>query len=171
MRHAATHDFLTGLANRALLAPEFERLRSQCPMTVVCIDLDGFKSVNDGHGHAAGDELLQQVAQRLLGGCKEDDVVFRLGGDEFAVLMPNIPLLDADWHCRRLSWILSQPYLLSGAKVVIGASFGIADVTNASRESCEEVLRRADRALYEAKASGRGTVVASTPYELSVAVG
>jgi diguanylate cyclase (GGDEF)-like protein len=171
MRHAATHDFLTGLANRALLAPEFERLRSQCPMTVVCIDLDGFKSVNDGHGHAAGDELLQQVAQRLSGGCKEDDVVFRLGGDEFAVLMPNIPLLDADWHCRRLSWILSQPYLLSGAKVVIGASFGIADVTNASRESCEEVLRRADRALYEAKASGRGAVVASTPYELSVAVG
>ncbi|WP_162718069.1 diguanylate cyclase domain-containing protein [Rhizobium sp.] len=171
MRHAATHDFLTGLANRSLLAPEFARLSSARPMTVVCIDLDGFKSVNDRHGHAAGDELLQQVAARLQGGCKEDDIVFRLGGDEFAVLMPHISLADAEWHCRRLSSILSQPYPLSAGKVVIGASFGIAEVTNGGGESCEVALRRADQALYQAKGTGRGNVVSATANDLALAVG
>lgn len=171
MRHAATHDFLTGLANRSLLAPEFARLSSARPMTVVCIDLDGFKSVNDRHGHAAGDELLQQVGARLKDGCKEDDVVFRLGGDEFAVLMPHISLADAEWHCRRLSSILSQPYPLSAGKMVIGASFGIADVTSGGGETCEEALRRADQALYQAKGTGRGNVVSSTANDLALAVG
>lgn len=159
MRHAATHDFLTGLANRSLIASEFLRLSAAGGMAVACLDLDGFKGVNDKHGHAAGDELLRQVAGRLQKWCRHNDVVFRLGGDEFAVLMPLMPAGEAEWRCRQLSSALSKPYLLDGAEVVVGASCGLIQVTAGACDGCDAALRRADEALYEAKARGRGQVV------------
>ncbi|MDM9622634.1 diguanylate cyclase [Rhizobium sp. S96] len=162
MRHAATHDFLTGLANRSMIATEFARLSSAGSLTVACLDLDGFKSVNDRYGHAAGDELLKQVAARLRAGTRQDDMVFRLGGDEFAILMPSVPLGEAEWRCRQLSSLLSQPYVLDGIEASVGASFGLGEVPPGAGESCDDALKRADGALYAAKAKGRGTVVASS---------
>ncbi|CAN7626395.1 diguanylate cyclase [Rhizobium sp. LjRoot98] len=161
MRHAATHDFLTGLANRSLVAPEFERLSANGSVIVACIDLDGFKLVNDTHGHAAGDELLRQVAGRLRAGCLDSDVVFRLGGDEFVILMAGVPLREAEWRCRQLSSALSQSYSLGHTVAVVGASFGVEEIVAGSAESCDAALRRADEALYLAKAKGRGKVVAA----------
>ncbi len=85
--------------------------------------------------------------------------------------MPRISLHDAEWHCRRLSFNVSQPYRLSEGNVVIGASFGIAEVPLGSGETCDEALRRAGQALYHAKATGRGKVVLSAAYALARAIG
>lgn len=158
MRHAATHDFLTGLANRALLEPEFCGQAARGPLTVVCLDLDGFKGVNDTHGHAMGDELLKVVAARLRTGIRDSDRLFRLGGDEFAILMPQTALSDAADTCRRLAASVALPVSLSKATVTIGASFGIHDVTD-SATTCDKALQAADAALYKAKSRGRGCVV------------
>jgi diguanylate cyclase (GGDEF)-like protein len=162
MRHAATHDFLTGLANRSLLEPKFKRFGEIGDLAVVCVDLDGFKAVNDRHGHAAGDELLKQVASRLQAGCRANEVVYRLGGDEFAVLIPSVSRSEVELRCRGLSSSLAQPYQLGEACVSISASFGFTQASKAGSETCDEALRRADRALYQAKASGRGVVVESS---------
>lgn len=160
MRHAATHDFLTGLANRSLVASEFARLSQQGHLTVACLDLDGFKAINDSHGHAAGDALLKAVAARLRAACQERDVVFRLGGDEFAVLMPAISLAEAEMRCRQLCVLLSEPYIVDDGVMIIGASFGLSSVTGAET-SCDEAFRCADEALYRAKGEGRGKVMTS----------
>lgn len=160
MRHAASHDFLTGLANRSMLQPRYGALVERGPVSVVCIDLDGFKGVNDAYGHAVGDELLKAVAERLRAGVRENDRLFRLGGDEFAIMMPGLPLKEAEKICRRLALTLAQPIALSGGEVLIGASFGIRQVEN-RQTTCDDALKSADTALYRAKAGGRGEVVVS----------
>ena len=159
MRHAAAHDFLTGLSNRTTIEAQFSRLSEIGNVTVVCLDLDGFKAVNDRHGHAAGDEVLRQVAQRLRSSTRHDDIVFRLGGDEFAILMPSTTQVEAELSCRRLSLLLGQPYDLDHIEARIGASFGIDHAGSVSGRSCDEALKRADEALYAAKSIGRGSVV------------
>lgn len=159
MRYAATHDFLTGLPNRAMLEGEFKRLAVPGDLVVACLDLDGFKGVNDRYGHAAGDELLKQVAERLKANGRENDVAFRLGGDEFVVFMPASSLEGAEWRCRKLSSHLSEPYFVQGAEVVIDASFGLSDIQSNALNTCDQALKQADTALYAAKARGRGTVV------------
>ncbi|MDE1995451.1 MAG: GGDEF domain-containing protein, partial [Rhizobiaceae bacterium] len=161
MRHAATHDFLTGLANRALLEPEFRTLAEKESLMVVCVDLDGFKGVNDSHGHAMGDELLKVVASRLRTGTRETDRLFRLGGDEFAILMPNISMAETEEVCRRLSASLSQPIALPKCEISIGASFGISQVADKAA-TCDTALGAADGALYDAKSLGRGSVVTAS---------
>jgi diguanylate cyclase (GGDEF)-like protein len=160
MRHAATHDFLTGLANRALLEPEFRSLSKKGPLAVICLDLDGFKSVNDTYGHAAGDELLKVVASRLRTEMRGADRLFRLGGDEFAIFMPGISATAAEKICRDLSISLSRPIALSKGEVSIGASFGIRLVEK-GETSCDTALGAADAALYHAKASHRGSAIIS----------
>lgn len=161
MRHAATHDFLTGLANRALLEPEFRMLAEKGPLAVACIDLDGFKAVNDTHGHAAGDELLREVAARLRAGTRKTDRLFRLGGDEFALLMPGIATDEAAQLCRQLAFQLSKPIALPACSATIGASFGISELLDRST-NCDDALKAADAALYRAKAAGRGGVVTAS---------
>ncbi|MDM9628699.1 diguanylate cyclase [Rhizobium sp. S152] len=158
MRHAATHDFLTGLANRALLDAEFTEQAAAGELVVVCLDLDGFKAINDTHGHAIGDELLKVVASRLVSSKRDADRLFRLGGDEFAILMPDISAMEADAACRRISALLSKPMSIAGCTVAIGASFGLTRVAN-PETGCDAVLKAADRALYEAKSLGRGSIV------------
>lgn len=161
MRHAATHDFLTGLANRSLVASEFARLSQQGNLTVACLDLDGFKAINDGYGHGAGDEVLKAVAARLRSGCHERDVVFRLGGDEFAVLMPSVAFAEAENRCRQLCALLAQPYSVNATLMDVGASFGLSGVIE-GEVSCDAALRRADEALYRAKVEGRGKIMTAT---------
>lgn len=154
MRHAATHDFLTGLANRTLVSTEFTRLSQQGPLIVVCLDLDGFKAINDRFGHADGDDLLKQVAERLRAGCDEDDICFRLGGDEFAVMMPRVSEEQAEIRCQQMAALISKPYEVHGTIMTVGASYGMSSVL-AGENSPDPVFKRADEALYIAKRSNR----------------
>lgn len=160
--HLAHHDALTGLPNRILfqerLGAAFEQVQQSGHLfTLLCLDLDGFKAVNDTLGHAAGDELLRQVAQRISNCLCENDVLARLGGDEFAILqgVPQHPE-DADALARRIVGRLNEPFVILSQKVTIGVSIGIA-VAPSNGTSPDLLLRNADLALYRAKASGRRT--------------
>jgi diguanylate cyclase (GGDEF)-like protein len=156
MRHAAAHDVLTGLANRSRIEIEFAAMAASGEVTVVCLDLDGFKGVNDRHGHAAGDELLETVAAKLRAGTRQDDRIFRLGGDEFAIFMPRTSVDEAETICWRLSKAISAIVQLSACEVSIGASFGISGL---AAHTCDMALSAADEALYIAKSLGRGKVM------------
>lgn len=163
MAHAATHDVLTGLANRALLDSVYDEEAAMGALVVACLDLDGFKGVNDTYGHAVGDDLLRAVASRLRADARKEDRLFRLGGDEFAILMPAITLADAEAACRKLGEALSAPFYLPGAyppghRIEIAASFGLCHVTDRAT-TCDAAFRAADDALYTAKSLGRGRVV------------
>ncbi|KQS64568.1 hypothetical protein ASG39_11495 [Rhizobium sp. Leaf371] len=163
MAHAATHDVLTGLANRALLDRTYDTEVDRGTLVVACLDLDGFKGVNDTYGHAIGDDLLRAVASRLRATARKEDRLFRLGGDEFAILMPSITLTEAEAACLRLGEALSAPMYLPGAyppghRIEIAASFGLCQVMDGST-TCDAAFRAADDALYTAKSLGRGRVV------------
>lgn len=157
----ARHDALTGLANRVRLHESMEallpRLSRNSTAAVLCLDLDGFKSVNDTLGHPKGDELLRQVAKRLRENTRETDLVSRLGGDEFAVLQADADQpTDAAVLAERLVEVLRVPFVLTGEHCVqIGTSIGV--VLADANSTTDELLRSADIALYRAKASGRGS--------------
>ena len=155
LEFAATHDSLTGVANRAALYAAIEAVtatRARLP-TLLMVDLDRFKLVNDGHGHAVGDAVLSTVAQRLRQHVRHDDVVARLGGDEFAIMVPNVDRTQAVDLAQRLRRCLEQPLLVCGRHVSQTVSIGIADGGNAT--DLTDLLVRADRALYAAKHQGR----------------
>jgi diguanylate cyclase (GGDEF)-like protein/PAS domain S-box-containing protein len=148
-------DPLTGLANRVLFADRLEHAversrRSRVRMAVLFIDLDRFKSVNDSLGHAAGDELLRQAAERMRRAVRPADTIARLGGDEFTVLCEDLATVnDAGWVADRLSDALEQPFELLGATTRIGVSIGIA-IAEAT-DSAETLLAKADAAMYRTK--------------------
>ncbi len=151
--HRALHDPLTGLANRTLLYQRIGALPAATPDRRDCLiylDLDGFKAVNDAYGHAAGDELLRQVAARMTALLRPDDVCARLGGDEFAVLCPATGRQQADAIATRLREAVGRPYTLDGhAVVVISAATGVS-VADRVRPP-DQWLREADARMYEAK--------------------
>jgi diguanylate cyclase (GGDEF)-like protein len=159
--HMARHDALTDLPNRLMLREHMERVlahvRRGGSAAVLCLDLDGFKGVNDALGHSAGDELLRLVAARLRERVRDVDLVARLGGDEFAVVLDTAEhAADTAALAESLVAALREPFEMQGQQIVIGTSIGIAlaqdpDVT------AERLLRDADIALYRAKAGGRGT--------------
>ncbi len=162
LEYQAFHDSLTGLANRELFIDRVaHRLRQREPEdragTLLFIDLDGFKAVNDRFGHARGDALLGAVADRLRDAVRPGDTAARLGGDEFAVLLEAIhdPEVMAG-VARRLHAALEQPYDLQGSPIEVGASIGMVDLQDA--EDAESALQLADAAMYRAKARGRGRV-------------
>ncbi|WP_019676078.1 transporter substrate-binding domain-containing protein [Arsukibacterium perlucidum] len=160
MRYMATHDDLTGLANRNLLKERIEQAveqhRSQNEiLAVLFLDLDGFKEVNDLHGHAAGDELLLKFAGVLQGCVRTSDTVARLGGDEFVVLLTALLHSDdAAIVAEKILYQLSQPLQLTFGEVRLGASIGIAifphDATSSS-----DLLKQADKQMYLAKQQGK----------------
>jgi diguanylate cyclase len=160
-RHQAMHDPLTGLYSRLmfneLLAQAVEQsLRATAPMGLLLVDLDDFKSVNDGHGHHVGDELLKEVARRMRAALRGGDVLARLGGDEFAVLLRDLPdeqaaLAVAD----KLLQGIAQPWRLQHHELFPGGSIGIVFLPRDGHDSAT-LLRRADMAMYRAKDAGRG---------------
>ena len=154
----ATHDQLTGLANRRLFHSRWQQSLGEAggPTTLLYIDLDGFKPVNDTLGHDAGDSVLVEVAERLRRLVRAGDVVARLGGDEFAIILPWTDAATADAIAQRLVAELAEPFHLDVRPVSIGASVG--GVTAAPNADPEAELRRADTAMYAAKAAGRGRV-------------
>lgn len=151
--HRATHDPLTGLANRALFNERLER--SALPLSLLALDLDRFKHVNDTLGHEAGDDLLRQVAQRLAAIVGSSGMVARLGGDEFMVLVPGTvdEALLADL-AGRIVGAIAEPFRLGPHEANIGVSVGIATALTDERD---DLISRADFALYDAKESGRNT--------------
>jgi diguanylate cyclase (GGDEF)-like protein len=160
---AARYDSLTGLANRSRLFSVLGRILARCPDTdcvgVLYVDLDGFKEVNDTHGHATGDHVLAAVANRFTDAVRPGDVVGRIGGDEFVVVCPTCDGVDETTAVgQRLVDVLNEPITLTGGVTVrVGASVGA--VVTGRTSTPDEALRAADLALYEAKGRGRGEVV------------
>lgn len=166
LTHQAFHDPLTGLANRALFVNRVTQAlasaqRADGLVTVLFIDLDDFKKVNDGLGHSAGDDLLRQVTERLTGAVRAGDTVARLGGDEFAVLLVDAGDADAERAAGRMLASVNVPVALGEAEVTVGASIGIASARG--DVITEDLLRRADLAMYAAKGQGKGCVAVYDP--------
>nr|WP_218860044.1 EAL domain-containing protein [Petropleomorpha daqingensis] len=148
-------DALTGLANRTLLVEETSRLlqHRRGVVSVLVLDVDDFKDINDTRGHSTGDRLLVAVAGRIAGCVRPEDTVARLGGDEFAVVVAGGPRTARTVATRVLA-SLADPVSVDGRTLVVSASIGIADTTTAER-SAETLLRNADLAMYLAKAQGK----------------
>jgi len=156
------HDGLTGLPNRAMLRERLDDLlvltrRSGQKVAVLCIDLDGFKVINDALGHGVGDRLLCGVSKRLRSSLREEDFIARLGADEFVVIQQGIARPeDAGLTAQRLIDVIGEPYLIEGHTVVVTASAGIA-IAPGDGDSADTLLKNADLALSRSKAAARGT--------------
>jgi diguanylate cyclase (GGDEF)-like protein/PAS domain S-box-containing protein len=159
--HQAFHDSLTSLANRALFKDRvdhaLQRTKRQTPsVAVLFLDLDGFKEVNDSLGHAAGDRLLIQVAERLHSCVRPSDTVARFGGDEFAVLIEDASDdIDVVQVADRVLEGLRQPFEVNGRELHVRGSMGIARMES-DVDGADQLLRNADLAMYRAKAAGQG---------------
>ncbi|WP_433202795.1 putative bifunctional diguanylate cyclase/phosphodiesterase [Dactylosporangium sp. CS-047395] len=167
LQHQATHDTLTGLANRAgfsvIVEQALDRAAADTQAAVLLIDLDDFKEVNDTLGHAVGDDVLVAVAQRLRAAVRgnDGDVVARLGGDEFAVLLRHAPGGDADRAAERVLALLAPPVSAAGHHLLVHASIGVAPARPG--DDLGTLLRKADIAMYAAKDRGKGNSVGYTP--------
>jgi len=166
--HIAFHDALTGLPNRLLLADRMRQAiavarRTGKQVAVCYLDLDGFKQVNDVHGHDAGDELLVEIGHRLAAALRTDDTAARVGGDEFVVLLTMIEhRIDWEHVVERLVKSISAPIPLAcGAKVSVGTSVGVALAPNDGVEA-SALLTKADQAMLRAKRAGKGRVELAT---------
>ncbi|MGZ8744454.1 MAG: diguanylate cyclase domain-containing protein [Nocardioides sp.] len=150
----ATHDPLTGLANRALLFDRLELLLGQrqgAGVAVAFLDLDGFKPINDQHGHRTGDQVLVEVAERLRATVRNGDVVARIGGDEFVVVGEADDADTALGMGERLAAAVSGMTEISGAVVRVSASVGVAYVGRDDDSGADDILSRADAVMYEVK--------------------
>jgi len=163
--YLAYHDSLTGLPNRMMLQEHLELAlararRNRGSVALMFIDLDDFKLVNDGLGHAAGDELLCQVAARLRRQVRESDTLARQGGDEFLILLGDLddePTLRAVAAAEHIAEAIREPFRLGGTEFDIGASIGIS-IFPVDAHDADTLLEHADSAMYDAKAAGRGGV-------------
>jgi diguanylate cyclase (GGDEF)-like protein/PAS domain S-box-containing protein len=157
----AHHDALTGLPNRVLLADRLHQAmvharRRQQRLTVVYMDLDGFKSVNDQHGHETGDQLLMALANRIRHTLREGDTLARIGGDEFVAVLqdlsdmsPSLPIL------QRMLTAAAQPVILGSLAVQVSASLGVTTYPQTEDVDADQLLRQADQAMYQAKLAGK----------------
>ncbi|HYF45488.1 MAG TPA: EAL domain-containing protein [Acidimicrobiales bacterium] len=164
LEHRSLHDPLTGLANRALFADRValahrRHLRFGKGLSVAFVDLDDFKTVNDALGHAAGDELLRRVAERLTTRFRATDTVARVGGDEFAVLLDEASsIADAETLAAEIVELFEEPFEIAGRRLRVGASVGIAPMATGRDDArdVEELVADADLAMYAAKQAGKG---------------
>lgn len=165
----ANHDVLTGLPNRSLLMDRLSQAvlqakRHDCWVTVVFLDLDNFKSINDNLGHNAGDELLKAVAARMTGCLRSTDTIVRLGGDEFVIVLPDLPKSTdiISEKLQKLRSAIAETLCLDGHDVHVTASIGIANFPNDGTDS-DTLLANADAAMYRAKELGRDNFQFYTP--------
>lgn len=163
--YLARHDTLTGLANRTEFNDVIATVMSFPPsreVALLCLDLDGFKAVNDSYGHGVGDALLRDVAQRIKGAVRDGDLVARLGGDEFIVLLKDAGGARATSAAGRIVDSFSVPFKMGDIVTRIGVSIGIA-LAPTDGHAPDELYRNADLALYRAKSGGRGTWILFDP--------
>lgn len=168
LAYRANYDALTGLPNRTLFMDRLSHAlvqahRQETLVALMFLDLDGFKAVNDTFGHATGDILLQQVAQRLQDCLRDGDTVARLGGDEFTVILEGLRQSgDATTVAEKMLEVLSWPFYLAEQEIQCGVSIGIAFYPEHD-EGGDSLLRRADAAMYQAKSQGRRGICLYTP--------
>jgi diguanylate cyclase (GGDEF)-like protein len=161
----AHHDMLTGLPNRALLSDRLQQLlvqarRKESTIGLLFLDLDGFKDINDTHGHEAGDDVLRQVAHRFASIVRASDTLARVGGDEFVLLLNDLgdhAAEGAEIVARKCIDALKTPFSVSGTDCSVGVSIGI--VLGNGKSAADALLIAADHAMYEAKKAGRGRYV------------
>jgi diguanylate cyclase (GGDEF)-like protein len=164
MRHAATHDSLTGLTNRgeilAMLERELERARRERkPVAVILCDVDHFKNVNDTLGHLFGDEALREIGRRLRAQLRVYDGVGRYGGEEFLMVLPSCDLPNALLRANELREIIANtPVVCSGEERLITMSMGVAVSACEGKNEVEMLLNQADAGLYKAKEKGRNRI-------------
>ena len=170
LAHVALHDPLTGLPNRTLLMENLHRLLRARPREdaiyagLLFLDLDNFKLINDSLGHRAGDQLLQQVAQRVSAVLRRGDVFGRLGGDEFVIVLSDVKRPEVlEQTAARIQAEFARPFELDGSECSVTVSIGIAWADLHDRRSPSDVLRDADTAMYEAKRRGRGRSIRFHP--------
>jgi diguanylate cyclase (GGDEF)-like protein/PAS domain S-box-containing protein len=167
LKHQAFHDPLTGLVNRAAFSDRAEHAltrgeRHGTALAVLFLDLDNFKTINDNLGHAAGDDLLVAVAERLRACLRASDVAARLGGDEFAILLEDISDTNNVVHAaERLLESLRQPFTIEGQSINVSVSIGIA--WSRAGQSAADLLRHADMAMYSVKHTGKGRYAVFDP--------
>ena len=165
LAHLAYHDPLTELPNRMLLHDRLAQAvlaaqRDSAPLSLVVLDLDRFKTINDSLGHEAGDRVLQQCAARLRTMLRDVDTVARLGGDEFALLLPRTDAAGAERAVRKVAELLRQPMMIGVQPVIVDGSFGIACLPDHG-PSGESLLQQADIAMYAAKCGQLGSAIYS----------
>jgi diguanylate cyclase (GGDEF)-like protein len=160
MKHMANHDILTGLPNRVLLGDRLELALANAErlgesLAVCFLDLDGFKPVNDFFGHAAGDEVLKILSQRLKGLLRSNDTVARFGGDEFVILVGALHHPeDYRTFLDRVLATINQPIEVAGGVVQVSASIGVSLFPDNGTHAAE-LLQHADEAMYQAKRAGK----------------
>ena len=160
IHHLAKYDELTGLPNRSMFHDRLHHALAQVqrharPLAILFIDLDRFKNINDTLGHEAGDQVLREVAQRLLGCLRDSDTVGRLGGDEFVVLIEELPRLpDVAAVAQKILDAVARPFVLAAQEYHIGASIGISTCPEDGNDP-QTLLKHADAAMYRAKEQGR----------------
>jgi diguanylate cyclase (GGDEF)-like protein len=163
IRYLAMHDALTDLPTRRLLSDRMRQAlaaarRKKEMVAVLYVDLDGFKQINDRHGHQVGDAVLEEVARRLRSNLRATDTAARVGGDEFAVVLPEITDRgDAALVARKIIESFSRPIVASGGEYAVGASVGVSFYPR-DGETLGVLLNEADRAMYKAKKKGGNTI-------------
>ncbi len=168
LTHLATHDVLTGLPNRSLFNEHMEIMlqnarRHQRLLGLLFLDLDGFKTVNDTHGHNVGDSLLQEICARMRRCVRKEDIVARMGGDEFTILLGELAsATDASLVAMKLIKAINEPVVVNSAICHVGVSIGISLFPN-SGDTGDNLLRLADDAMYAAKAEGKNTFCYARP--------
>lgn len=162
---AITRDALTGAMNKRYLLESLRRelaraTRQQQTLSILMLDIDHFKNVNDTHGHLVGDEVLREFGARILNICRDDDLLARYGGEEFCIMLCSTARPDAIEMAERSRVLIAdQPFRTSAGMLRISASFGVACFDPLRPSSSEELLQAADERLYEAKRHGRNRVV------------
>ena len=155
----ALYDRLTGLTNRQMFLDSLEKslaraARGQRQVVLFFIDLDGFKEVNDSFGHMAGDQVLQRVAQRLVGCVRASDLVSRYGGDEFTLIIEDSPMDHLDVLAQKILDAIAEPYEIDGCRVALSASIGIARYPQCGTDA-PDMIAASDRAMYAIKKDGK----------------
>jgi diguanylate cyclase (GGDEF)-like protein len=162
IRHMATHDGLTDLPSLRLYRDRLEMAmgsarRNKAQAAVMFLDLDGFKAVNDGFGHDAGDEVLKEVAARLRSALRETDTVARAGGDEFVLVLTDLQSPEgAAQIAGKILQLIAQPIRHKGSLVTVGASIGIS-VFPRDADEADELIKLADEAMYSVKKAGKNS--------------
>ena len=165
MRNLATYDSLTGLLSRQAFIQNAKSFidfaqREQIPFSVIALDLDRFKKINDSYGHAAGDEILKHFATATQIILRKGDLIGRIGGEEFAILLPNTSQADADTLAVRLHQTIRESTIAYGhASITYSVSMGLVSLLGKETDAIEDILNRADQSLYLAKENGRDCTV------------
>ena len=166
LKETSFRDEVTGLYNRRFFSLRLEEEMSRFrrfnhPVSVVLLDIDGFKNVNDEFGHAVGDETLRDLGQILMKHSRGINVVARFGGDEFTILLVETPKAGAQLYAERIRQVVATFPFSHGKQVT--ASFGVASLPDDEVASSDDLFRAADEALYAAKRAGKNQVVAARP--------